>query len=192
LNECIGSDTDVVINCSGVHAGTLGGVEDPEVYPTGGQTVIARLPRKYVNWAFLRHPPGSCTGRPVDNNIKMTYVIPRDNGELVLGGTYDEFNYSTNVDSDMTSAIIQRCLATRPDLLPPDQTRLEIKRSTVGLRPCRKGGIRIEGEWITSENFGKEVLVCHNYGHGGAGFQSSYGTAKHVIEVMKEMLQQQQ
>ena len=59
---------------------------------------------------------------------------------------------STNVDSDMTSAIIQRCLATRPDLLPPGQTRLEIKRSTVGLRPCRKGGIRIEGEWISVYN----------------------------------------
>jgi len=64
LNECIESDTDVVINCSGVHAGTLGGVEDPEVYPVRGQTVVVQLPRKYVNWAFLRHPPGSNTARP--------------------------------------------------------------------------------------------------------------------------------
>ena len=64
LNECIESDTDVVINCSGVHAETLGGVEDSEVYPVRGQTVIVQLPRKYVNWAFLRHPPGCNTARP--------------------------------------------------------------------------------------------------------------------------------
>jgi hypothetical protein len=121
LNECIESDTDIVFNCSGVHARTLGGVEDPDVYPIGGQTVIVQLPRKYVNWSFLRHPPGSNTARPglceyfifnhsffkkikksnlnllrrvfiprqkVDDSIEMTYVIPRDNGEVVLGGTY--------------------------------------------------------------------------------------------------------
>jgi hypothetical protein len=90
----------------------------------------------------------------------------------------------------MTEAIVQRCLAIRPDLLPPDQTKPTIKRSTIGLRPCRKSGIRVEGEWISmhikfflniylygvliffslaSEKFNKKVLVCHNYGHGGAG-----------------------
>jgi D-amino-acid oxidase len=53
-----------VINCSGVHAEKLGGIEDSEVYPSRGQTVIVQLPRTYVNWAFLRHCAGSNTGRP--------------------------------------------------------------------------------------------------------------------------------
>ncbi|CAB4401325.1 unnamed protein product [Rhizophagus irregularis] len=78
LNECIESDTDVVINCSGIHAGTLGCVEDPEVYPARGQTVIVQLPQEY-----------------------------------------NEHNNSTDVDDNIAEAIIQRCLATRPDLLPP-------------------------------------------------------------------------
>ena len=56
---------------------------------------------------------------------------------------------STDVDDDVTAAIVQRCLAIRPDLLPPGQAQLTIKESYVGLRPCRKGGIRIEGEWIS-------------------------------------------
>ncbi|CAB4424576.1 unnamed protein product [Rhizophagus irregularis] len=115
LNECIGSDTDVVINCSGIHAGTLGCVEDPEVYPARGQTVIVQLPQDYVNWAFFRH----CAGSSNTWSDNMTYVIPRENGEVVLGGTFNEHNYSTDVDDNIAEAIIQRCLATRPDLLPP-------------------------------------------------------------------------
>ncbi|CAG8628167.1 5575_t:CDS:2 [Rhizophagus irregularis] len=115
LNECIESDTDVVINCSGIHAGTLGCVEDPEVYPARGQTVIVQLPQEYVNWAFFRH----CAGSSNTWSDNMTYVIPRENGEVVLGGTFNEHNYSTDVDDNIAEAIIQRCLATRPDLLPP-------------------------------------------------------------------------
>lgn len=117
LNECIESDTDVVINCSGIHAGTLGCVEDPEVYPARGQTVIVQLPQEYVNWAFFRHCAGSSNTCLCEisssffffflkvkfkfiqhiysliHNFKkgsdnMTYVIPRENGEVVLGGTF--------------------------------------------------------------------------------------------------------
>jgi hypothetical protein len=60
---------------------------------------------------------------------------------------------STDVDDNITTAIVQRCLSIRPDLLPLGQAQLMIKRSTVGLRPCRKGGIRIEGEWISMYKF---------------------------------------
>lgn len=99
---------------------------------------------------------------------------------------------STDIDDRTTEAIIQRCLSIRPDLLLPNQNKLTIKRSTVGLRPSRKSGIRVDGEWISkhlnfyklyiivnikviffyylaSEKFGKRILICHNYGHGGSG-----------------------
>ena len=56
---------------------------------------------------------------------------------------------STNVDYDTAAAIIHRCLATRPDLLPKDQPHLIIKLHGVGLRPCRKGGVRVETEWTS-------------------------------------------
>ena len=69
----------------------------------------------------------------------------------------------------------------------------------VGIRPCRKGGVRVETEWtsmyfflkknetliehvastffsfvvlfyyLVSEKFGKKILICHNYGHGWSG-----------------------
>jgi D-amino-acid oxidase len=64
LNECIKDDTDVVINCSGIHARTLGGVEDSDVYPARGQIVIVQLPQKHVNYTFIKHSPRSNTGTP--------------------------------------------------------------------------------------------------------------------------------
>ena len=47
---------------------------------------------------------------------------------------------------DTTAA---RCLATRLDLLSKDQPYLIIKMHGVGLRPCRKGGVRVETEWMS-------------------------------------------
>ncbi|RIA86921.1 hypothetical protein C1645_828569 [Glomus cerebriforme] len=57
----------------------------------------------------------------------------------------------------------------------------------VGLRPCHKGGVRVETEWTISERFGKKTLICHNYGHGG--YESSYGTVQSALKIMKEILQ---
>ena len=41
---------------------------------------------------------------------------------------------------------------------------LSVIRHTVGLRPLREGGTRLEKEKIDDE-----VWVVHNYGHGGFG-----------------------
>ena len=51
----------------------------------------------------------------------------------------------------------------------------------------RKQGIRIEKE-VTDDNSGKKLRVVHNYGHGGAGYQTSYGCAKHVVALVEEAL----
>lgn len=46
-------------------------------------------------------------------------------------------------------------------------------RVVCGLRPCRRGGLRIERERLDS--IGKTVV--HNYGHGGCGVTLGFGTA---------------
>jgi len=53
LNECIESDPDIVVNCSGIHSRTLGSVEDSDVFLMRGQTVIAQLPELNINRAFF-------------------------------------------------------------------------------------------------------------------------------------------
>ena len=60
--------------------------------------------------------------------------------------------------------------------------RLSVIRHNVGLRPLREGGVRLEREKIDG------VWVVHNYGHGGFGYQSSYGCSKVAVKLVKEAL----
>ena len=60
---------------------------------------------------------------------------------------------------------------------------LDIIRHGVGLRPLREGGTRIEAEKIDG------VSVVHNYGHGGFGYQASYGCAAEAVRLVDDVLQ---
>lgn len=57
---------------------------------------------------------------------------------------------------------------------------LDVIRHGVGLRPVRKTGTRVEREQI----YGLQVV--HNYGAGGAGYQSSYGCAQAAVKLVDE------
>ncbi len=59
----------------------------------------------------------------------------------------------------------------RIQLVPVDVTRDRIIRTTVGLRPHRDSGFVVRAEKLD------EKLLIHNYGHGGAGYSLSWGTA---------------
>ncbi len=68
--------------------------------------------------------------------------------------------------------ILRRGFALCPELAPPevrtereptiDDVRPIIISHGVGLRPARKGGIRLDVRWI--ENKGKKVPIVSNYG----------------------------
>lgn len=64
-----------VINCTGLGAKFLGGVNDDALFPTRGQTIIVKAPHIKKTLTHL-HGDGS-----------ITYVIPRSDGTLILGGT---------------------------------------------------------------------------------------------------------
>lgn len=59
---------------------------------------------------------------------------------------------------------------------------LSVIRHGVGLRPLRTGGVRIEKEKID------QTWVVHNYGHGGWGYQASYGCSEGAVELVEEAL----
>jgi D-amino-acid oxidase len=54
INEAFGENTDVVVNCTGIGARVLGGVEDEAVYPTRGQTILVWAPHVKVMKTFIK------------------------------------------------------------------------------------------------------------------------------------------
>lgn len=53
-------------------------------------------------------------------------------------------------------------------------------RTTVGLRPFRPAGFRVEAERVGDKT------VIHNYGHGGAGMSLSWGTGRLAAELAED------
>jgi glycine/D-amino acid oxidase-like deaminating enzyme len=70
-------------------------------------------------------------------------------------------------------------LAPAAPLRPPNLSDDQIVRCVAGIRPFRRGGPRIERQaWA-----GKTVV--HNYGHGGAGYTLSWGSADEAAELLR-------
>lgn len=62
-------------------------------------------------------------------------------------------------------------------LVPVRASWDRVIRTTVGLRPYRPSGFRLEAERLG------EKLLIHNYGHGGAGMSLSWGTGRMAAEL---------
>ena len=66
---------DAILVCAGLGAKDLGGVEDKQMIPVRGQTVLIRAP-------WVR------SGKAIsDDKGTWTYVMPRRSGNVILGGT---------------------------------------------------------------------------------------------------------
>ena len=142
-----------VVNATGLGAARLCG--DPGLYPVRGQLVVTTNPGLRTSVRVQDHPDG------------YTYVHPRSR-DVVLGGTFEIGSADTTVDPATARAIVARCTALVPQL-----AEAEILAHTVGLRPARTGGVRLEADDRSLPGH----RVVHNYGHGGAGVTFSWGCA---------------
>jgi len=172
----------LVINCIGMGCRNLGGVDDVEVYPTSGQTVLITAP--WVRVGITR-----------SGNGVLSYVIPRKSGDVILGGTKEDNHWGPIPNPETAASIMRRTLAICPDILPPDKRamgRIEdlvVIEHGCGLRPSRKGGIRIELDLRSLKDANGQALpLIHNYGHGGAGYQSSWGSARMAVDLVMSQL----
>jgi D-amino-acid oxidase len=174
-----GFHADLIVNCTGLSSKRLGGVEDQSMFPSRGQTVLVRNDPGYI--------VGS-TGTD-DGPDESVYIMNRaGGGGCILGGCSLRHNWESQPDPNMAVRIMKRAVDICPKLVPEGKgiEGLSIVRHNVGLRPMRANGIRIETEAIT--NGSKTVPVVHNYGHGGAGYQTSYGCAKRAVRLVEEAL----
>lgn len=172
-----GAKADLIMNCTGLSSLHLGGVEDKLLYPARGQTVLVR------NDAGCMH-----TRSGNDDGLdELTYIMTRAaGGGTVLGGCYQQNNWDSQPDPSLAIRIMKRCVEACPKLTDGQGfEKLDVMRHAVGLRPCRHGGARVEKEKINN------VWVVHNYGHGGYGYQCSYGCAKAALKLAVDALQGQ-
>lgn len=171
-----GKIADLVVNCTGLAARKLGGVEDELVYPARGQIVL------------VRNDAGKMYGisGTDDGSDEVMYIMTRAaGGGTILGGCYQKNNWESQYDPSLAIRIMKRCVEMCPKLTDGKGIEhLDIIRHGVGLRPVREGGARIEQERING------VWVVHNYGHGGAGYQSSYGCAQAAVKLVDQISKQ--
>lgn len=165
---------DLVVNCTGLMASKLGGVEDKTVVPARGQVVVVRNDSGKMM---------DISGTD-DGDGEACYVMTRAaGGGTILGGSYQKGNWESQVDPNLAIRIMKRAVKVCPALTDGRGIEhLDIVRHGVGLRPVREGGTRIEMERIG------DVWVVHNYGAGGAGYQSSYGCAEAAVSLIEEAL----
>jgi hypothetical protein len=81
---------------------------------------------------------------------------------------------------------MKRCIELCPTLVPKGKgiEALDIIRHGVGLRPYREDGPRVEKE----KGLVDGVAVVHNYGHGGYGYQASFGCAETAVQEVEAAL----
>lgn len=175
------SAPDVVVVCAGIGARTLGGVEDTDVYPIRGQTVLLRAP-----WIKFGRTCSSAEGL-------WTYIIPRRSGDVIVGGIKTPNDWYPHPLPEVTEDILRRGLDLCPELAPEeiraqrkptvDDLRPLIIEEGCGLRPARVGGIRLQSTQMTRRD--KSIVpVIYNYGHGGYGYQSSWGSASIAADLL--------
>ncbi|KAH8175292.1 FAD dependent oxidoreductase domain-containing protein [Sarocladium implicatum] len=165
---------DLVINATGLMASTLGGVEDKTVHPARGQIVVVRNDAGKMM---------SVSGTD-DGEDEACYIMTRAaGGGTVLGGSYQKDRWESQPDPNLAVRIMERAVKLCPALTNGKGIEhLDVIRHGVGLRPVRDGGARIEKEKIEG------TWVVHNYGAGGAGYQSSYGCAQAAVDLVEEAL----
>ncbi|KAJ7255380.1 D-aspartate oxidase [Mycena rebaudengoi] len=151
-----------------------------DVYPTRGEVLIIRAP-------WINH------GMSYFHTSHLSYIIPRQSGDVILGGTFQVDDWHPTSRPETVKEIKELGIKACPELLPADKrdkrdiNDLEVIEECVGLRPTRKGGLRLETTTLNVD--GNTVSIIHNYGHGGAGYQSSWGSARHAVDLLKSTVQ---
>lgn len=145
---------DVIFNCTGLGAREL--CHDNKMRPIKGQ-IVETDPQPDMDWSI------SADG---------FYVYPRKY-QTILGGTVEH-----NVEDEIVENGAVHLIIRGNKRILPHLTIDSVRSTYAGLRPYREGSIRVE-----AEEQGEQRII-HNYGHGGAGFTLSWGSAQVAINLI--------
>lgn len=152
----------VLVNASGLGAGKL--CNDGAVIPIRGQALFVR---NRPDWTQIMLRQGD----------EYTYIIPRlGSGGLIIGGARQDGDLREEADPEMRQDILRRVNRLTKGYLK-DINEADVE-DMVGFRPGRVGGIRLETEG---------TKIVHAYGFDGVGWVCSFGAAKKVTKMVKQL-----
>lgn len=144
-----------VVLAAGTQTGRIDGIPDgirQLVRPVKGQVVRLHVPTSYR--PFLNHVVrGTVRGRPV-------YLVPREDGELVIGATQEERG-----DDQVTAGGVYELLRDAHDLVP-GITELPLAETAAALRPASPdnapviGPTELPGLVVATGHFRNGILLA--------------------------------
>ncbi|KUJ06287.1 nucleotide-binding domain-containing protein [Mollisia scopiformis] len=169
-----------LVNCSGLSARNfVTKAEADRLFPIRGQTVLVKGEAKMGR---------SYTKIPNTNDQEVLYVIPRPgSGTTMLGGCKQSQNWNCEVDNDLSERILDRVKreGLAEELRSGKGGEFEVISAQVGLRPGRHGGPRVE---LEKNGPVEDIYIVHAYGHAGAGYQNSVGSAEKVTKIIRGLV----
>lgn len=181
--EAMGYIPSLVVNCTGVNAGKLLREMDPDeqgkVYPVKGQ--ILQIYEDLPFQVIIEDLPEE--DKPLPD--QFLNIFPRPEGGCIVGGLAAKNDYSEDIDPELSSSILRVMKKHIPEL-----STATVYNSYVGFRPGREGGVRIDLSDYPLRRHVGVLKVVHNYGIGGSGYQSSYGSAMEVCRYAEEAFSQ--
>ena len=172
----VSAEVTALINCTGLSARKFVSKQEAEkLYPIRGQTILvkgeAKMGRTYI-------------GIPNKDDQEVLYVISRSgSGTTILGGCKQVGRWEGEVDERLSDRLIAgfKREGLAEELRTGKGGEFEIMSVQVGLRPGRKGGPRLE---LEGNERVEGTWVVHAYGHAGAGYQNSIGSAEKVVRIV--------
>jgi glycine oxidase len=157
-------DCDVAVIAAGVHSGALHPALRDRIRPVKGE--ILRLRAR----ATALPPPGRTIRGPVRG--RQTYLVPRDDGGLVLGAT----QYEVGFDTEVTVGGVRDLIADAERLMP-GIAEYQLVEAAAGLRPSTDDNLPVLG-WL-------EPGVLAATGHHRGGFLLAPVTAEAVLAMLR-------
>lgn len=179
-----GKTTDSIVNAAGLSAlHFVGNEEAARLFPVRGQTVLVKGEADMAH-TFVGYGVADAHAALGTTTSDIAYCIPRPgSGTTILGGSKVVGDWSGNEDKPLTAVILERCKILAKELLTDGPEagvgEFDVLSVQVGHRPGRRGGPRVEVEIVDG------VKVVHAYGHAGAGYQNSIGTAAKVMNLVE-------